>query len=58
MKFLDNSYRMTSKSEGAVNHDILLCRAYIEAVYVLVIEHRNMSKTFFVQNCQKVMNGK
>lgn len=53
MKFLDDSHSMTSEPEGAVDHDIPLSRAQIEAVYVLVVEHRNMSKTFFVQNVKK-----
>lgn len=53
VQFLDNSDCMTPESEGAVNHDILLCRAYTETVDVLVKEHRNMSKTFFVQIVKK-----
>lgn len=57
MEFLDNSHCMTSKSEGAVNYDILLCRAYIEAVYILVEEYRDMSKTFFVQIVKKWWMG-
>ncbi len=44
---------MTSKSEGAVNHDISLCRAYIETVDVLMEEYGDMSKTFFVQIVKK-----
>lgn len=58
MKFLYDSDSVTPKSESTINHNIPLSRAQIEAVYVLMEEYRNMSKTFFVQNCQKVMKRK
>lgn len=53
VKFLDDSYGMASESEGAVDHDIPLCSAQIEAVYILVEEYWNMSETFFVQIVKK-----
>ncbi len=54
---LNNPHCVTPKSEGAVNHDILLCRAQIQAVNVLMEEYRNMSKTFFVQIVKKWWMG-
>lgn len=53
MEFLDNSHRMTPESEGAIDHDIPSSRAQIEAVDILVVEYRDMSKTFFVQIVKK-----
>lgn len=53
MEFLNNSHSMSTKSEGAVNHDISLCSANIEAIDVLMEEYGDMSKTFFVQIVKK-----
>lgn len=53
VEFLDDTYCMTPKSEGAVNHNIPSSRAQIEAVYILMEEYRDMSKTFFVQIVKK-----
>lgn len=53
VKSLDDSYRMTPESEGAVDHDIPLCSAQIETIDVLMEEYRNMSKTSFVQIVKK-----
>ena len=53
MEFLDNSHRMTSKSEGAVDHDISLCSDDIEAIDILMKEYGDMSETFFVQIVKK-----
>ena len=53
VQFLNNSYGMTPESEGAVDHYIPLCRAQIETVDILMEEHGNMSKTFFVQIVKK-----
>lgn len=44
---------MTSESEGAVDHNISLCSADIETIYVLMEEYGDMSKTFFVQIVKK-----
>ena len=57
MEFLNNSYCMAPESEGTINHDILPCIAYIEAIYVLMEEYRDMSKTFFVQIVKKWWMG-
>lgn len=53
VEFLYNPDCMTSESEGAINHDILLCRAQIETIDVLMEEYWDMSKTFFVQIVKK-----
>ncbi len=53
VQFLNNSYGMTPESEGAVNHYIPLRRGQIETIDILMEEHRNMSKTFFVQIVKK-----
>ncbi len=53
MKFFYNSYSMSSKSEGAINHDISLCSAQIETINIFMEKYRNMSETFFVQIVKK-----
>lgn len=58
MKFLDDSDCMSGEPECTINHNISLCRAQIEGIYVLVVEYRNMSKTFLVQIVKKWWRGK
>ena len=53
MKFLYDSYGMSPKSEGAINHDISLCSAQIETINIFMEKHRNMSEAFFVQIVKK-----